>query len=125
MKHRTGEQTVWAWVVLAALIVGAWHGVPHYIATLEGGIVFADPDCMQVTVDRVVEAGLTLEERVDSTRLWTVACLEERQTAVRRRADLVGWSANAAIGLAGVIALVVTGGWIAAVSSRRKPEGDA
>lgn len=125
MKPRTGEQVIWSWVIVAALVAGAWYGLPRYLGTLEARIVFADPDCMQVTVDRVVEAGLDLQERVDSTAAWTVDCLEDRQAVVMRRAALVGWSANVAIGIGAMIALLVTGGWVSALRTGRGRAEDA
>ena len=118
MTRVTGEHTAWAWVVVVLLVGGAWYGLPRYMATLERSIVFADPDCMQVTVDRVSAAGLTLAERIDSTEAWTKGCLEERQERVFARANLVGWSANGLIALGILVAGLVTRAWLSAPEER-------
>jgi len=111
----TGEHVSWAWVVAGVLFAGAWFGLPRYLDTLDRTIVFADPDCMQVTAVRAARGGVTLEERVDSTEAWTMACLDERQGQALRRANVVGWTANALIALAGLIALLMTVGWLRAI----------
>ena len=111
----TGEHVTWAWVVAGVLVAGAWFGLPRYLDTLDRTIVFADPDCMQVTVDRVAQEGLTLDERIDSTEVWTMTCLDERQDQALRRANLVGWAANALIALATLVSLLTTFGWLRAI----------
>ena len=79
------------WLGLAALSAGAYVGLPGYMESLERRIVFRQPDCMDEARDRAESTAIGLAERGDSLGSWMRSCLAERQAAMGRHADRVGY----------------------------------
>ena len=81
------------WLVLGALVAGAYFGLPIYMESLERRIVFASPDCMDVAREQARSTPVEVAARGDSLEAWMKSCLAERQQEMARHADLVGFGA--------------------------------